>query len=145
MMSKFLLPVLLALLLSACATEFKSYESKNNAFEGAGGTKVVVDGMDVWDNGEPPRKFKILGIIEDERPGGPIYMAQLRGDIVKKARQAGGDAVIQLGSQSQINGYYSAGTATATGTGNSATATGTTATFAVRRNTSKFLVVKFLD
>ena len=144
-LNELFLVTLSAMLLTACATEFKTFEAKNNAFEGVSGTKVVVDGMDVWDNGEPPRKFKILGFIEDERPGGPIYMAQLRGDVVKKARQAGGDAVVQAVSQSQINGYYSSGAGTATSKGNTTTATGFNSTVAVRRNTSKFAVIKFLE
>jgi hypothetical protein len=144
-LSKLLLATLLAMLLTACATEFKVFEAKNNVFEGAGGTKVVVDGMDVWDNGEPPKKFKILGFVEDERPGGPIYMAQLRGDVVRKARQAGGDAVIQVGSQSQISGYYSSGAGTATSVGDTTTATGFNSTVAIRRSTSKFAVIKYLE
>jgi hypothetical protein len=43
--------------------------------QGHGGTRKVVDGMDVWTHGDPPRPFKLLGIIEDERPGGMIPMA----------------------------------------------------------------------
>lgn len=62
--------VLASSLLAGCATtEYKAYEGKGNVIDGKGGTKVVVDGMEIWDNGEPPRKFKILG-IDDQRPGG---------------------------------------------------------------------------
>ena len=64
--------------------------------QGVGGTKVIVEGMEFWDNGEPPRKYMVLGIIEDERPGGPISMANLKGDVVQKAKEVAGDAVIQL-------------------------------------------------
>ena len=66
------------------------------------------DGMEIWDNGDPPQKFKVLGIIDDERLEGVIPMSQLRGDMAKKAREAGRDAVVQLSSQSQIAGYYTA-------------------------------------
>jgi len=39
--------------LGACAnTEFKPFDAKDNVFQGRGGTKVVVDGMEIWDNGE---------------------------------------------------------------------------------------------
>lgn len=131
---------------AGCAhTEYQSFESKTNIFEGNGGTKAVVDGMELWDNGEPPRKFKVLGIIEDERPGGLIPMAQLRSDMVKKAREAGGDALIQLGSQSQIAGYYSNGSASAYGYGNSVNAYGSSTTMAVRRNMAKFAVIKYIE
>lgn len=133
-------------LMAGCATtEYKSFEGKTDVFEGKGGTKVVVDGMEIWDNGEPPRKFKVLGIIDDERPGGIIPMSQLRSDMVKKAREAGGDAVVQLGSQSQIAGFYSSGSATAYSYGNSATAYGSSTTMPVRRNVAKFAVIKYVE
>lgn len=133
-------------ILVACAsTEYKTYEGRNNVVEGRGGTKVVVDGMEVWDNGEPPRKFRILGIIEDARPGGIIPMSQLRSDMVKKARESGGEAVVQLNSESQIASYYSTGSATAYGLGSSATGLGTSTTMVGRRNYAKFAVIKFVD
>lgn len=147
-MKKSLVVLLVALLvaLAACATtEFKPYEAKTNLFEGTGGTKVMVDGMEFWDNGDPPRKFKMLGIIDDERPGGVIPMSQLRSDIVKKAREAGGDAVVQLSYRSQIAGYVSSGSASAYSYGSSATAYGSASTVPVRRNLSKFAVIKYLD
>lgn len=138
--------VLAVLLVAGCATtEYKSFEGKTNVFEGKGGTKVIVDGMELWDNGEPPRKFKVLGIIDDERPGGLIPMAQLRSDMVEMAREAGGDALIQLGSQSQIAGYYTSGSASAYGYGNSATAYGSSTTMPVRRNVAKFAVIKYVE
>lgn len=133
-------------LMSGCATtEYKAFEGKVSVYEGKGGTKAVIDGMEVWDNGEPPRKFKVIGIIDDERPGGIIPMSQLRSDIVKKAREAGGDAVIQLGSQSQIAGFYTSGSATAYAYGNSASAYGSSTTMPVRRNMAKFTVIKYVE
>lgn len=144
-----LLALLAVLALSTfvgCATtEYKAYEAKNNIFEGRGGTKVIVDEMEFWDNGDPPRKFKVLGIIDDKRPAGVISMSQLQGDIVKKAREAGGDAVVQLGSQSQITGFYTSGSASAYSYGSSATAYGSSTTTSVRRNISKYAVIKYLD
>lgn len=144
-------PVALVMILAVsffagCATtEYKAFEGKGNVIDGKGGTKVVVDGMEIWDNGEPPRKFKLLGIIEDERPGGLIPMSQLRGDMVKKAREAGGDAIIQLNSQSQIAGYYTSGSASAYSYGNTATANGSSTTMPVRRNVAKYAVIKYFE
>jgi hypothetical protein len=60
------------------STDFQSWEGRNSVVEGHGGTRKVVDGMDVWTHGDPPRRFQVLGIIEDERPGGIIPMAQLK-------------------------------------------------------------------
>jgi hypothetical protein len=141
-----LLAALAFSLVAGCATtEYKSYEAKDNIFEGKGGTKVVVEGVDFWDNGDPPRKFKVLGIIDDQRPGGIIPMSQLRTDMVRKAREVGGDAVIQLGNQSQIAGYYTSGSASAYSYGSSATAYGSSTTMPVRRNVAKFAVIKYVD
>src|SRR5712692_1940434 len=84
----FLAVLMFSVVVGCATTEYKPYEAKNNVFEGKGGTKVIVDGMELWDNGDPPRKFKVLGIIDDQRPGGVIPMSQLRSDIVKKAREA---------------------------------------------------------
>ena len=140
------LAVLVLSLVGGCATtEYKPYQAKDNLFEGKGGTRVVVDGMEFWDNGEPPRKFKVLGIIDDQRPGGIIPMSQFRSDMVKKAREAGGDAVVQLGNQSQIAGYFTNGSASAYSYGGSATAYGSSTTMPVRRNVAKFAVIKYVD
>ena len=136
----------LLLAVVGCATiEFKPFEAKVNAFEGAGGTKVVIEGMEFWDNGEPPRKYMVLGIVDDERPGGPIPMASLKSDVVHKAKEVGGDAVIQLNSNSQLLGVYSSGSATAYSYGRSATAYGSSTAVPMRRNLSKFAVIKYLD
>jgi hypothetical protein len=144
-MKKIAVIALLVVLAGCASTEYKAYEGKGNVIEGTGGTKVVVDGMEIWDNGNPPRKFKVLGIIEDQRPGGILPMAQLRGDMVRKAKEAGGDAIIQLNSDSQIAGFYTTGSATATGYGNTATAYGSSTSMPVRRNMAKFAVIKYLD
>jgi hypothetical protein len=101
-----LLPLVTLLCVSCTSTDFQSWEGRNSVVEGRGGTRKVVDGMDVWTHGDPPRRFQVLGIIEDERPGGVILMAQLKHDIVDKARQSGGDAVIFVSSASQLAGYY---------------------------------------
>jgi hypothetical protein len=134
-----------AFLLVGCATtNFKVYEGPST-FEGKGGTKAMVEGMEIWDNGEPPRKFKVLGIVEDERPGGVIPMMRLRGDVVKKAKEVGADAVIQLSSRSQITGFHTTGSATAYGAGNTATAYGSSTSVPLRQNTAKFAVIKYVE
>jgi hypothetical protein len=138
--------LLAVFVLAGCAnTEYKTFEGRNTVIEGKGGTKVVVDEMEIWDNGEPPRKFKILGIIDDVRPGGVIPMSQLRADMVRKAREVGGDALVEIRSDSQIAGYYTSGSASAYAYGNSATAYGSATTMPVRRNVAKFAVIKFIE
>ena len=132
------------LLMAGCATTvFKPFEARINSFEGKGGTKTTVDGMDIWDNGDPPRRYKILGILEDERPNGPIAMASLMSDIVQKAKEAEGDAVIQISSESQLAGMYSTGSAFASGYGNSASAYGSSVAVPIGRRLTKFAVIRF--
>ena len=100
--------------------------------------------MDIWTFGDPPRRLQVLGITQDERPGGLIRMAQLKHDIVQKARQYAGDAVIFASSQSQLAGYYTAGSASAYGYGNSATAFGSSTTIPITRRSSTYVVIKYL-
>ena len=140
-----LLVTLTFLCASCTSTDFQSWEGRNSVVEGHGGTRKVVDGMDVWTHGDPPRRFKVLGIIEDERPGGIIPKAQLKHDIVQKARQNGGNAVIFVSTGSQLAGYYSAGSATAHGYGNSATAFGSSTTVPITRRSSTYVVIRYLD
>jgi hypothetical protein len=146
MFHRFAFVMVVALLCVGCAsTDFQSWEGRNSVVEGHGGTRKVVDGMDVWTHGDPPRRFKVLGIIEDERPGGMIPMAQLKHDIVQKARQNGGNAVIFVSSASQLAGYYTASSASAYGYGNSATAFGSSTTVPITRRSSTYVVIRYLD
>ena len=136
-----LVVVLLAVVAGCTSTEFKPYEARNNVFTGTGGSKTVVDGIDFWENGDPPRTFKILGVIDDDRPGGGIQGMMLEGAIAAKAKDAGGDAVILAGRDTYTNGYYTNGSATSYGS----TTYGNATTSAVRRKVSKYVVVKYLD
>lgn len=72
-------------------------------------------------------------------------MSQLRSDMVKKAREVGAEALIQLNSQSQIAGYYTSGSASASGYANKATAYGSSTTMPIRRNAAKFAVIKYIE
>lgn len=136
----------LACLVSACATtNFLPYEGQSEPLQGRGGTKQIIEGMEVWSNGEPPRKFKVIGVIEDTRPSGPLPMSSLATDVVAKARESGGDAVIKQSSQSQVTGYVTNGSASVYGSSNHARAYGTATTIPVGKNHAKFLVIKYAD
>jgi len=141
-----LAPLLAAvLILAGCSTtDFQSWEGRNSVIEGRGGTKKVVDGMDVWTNGDPPRRFRVLGVIDDDRLGGIIPMARLQHDIVKKAREQGGDAVILLSSSSRLIGYYTDTTENAQLYGNTAVGSGSSTTIPLTKRASKFVVIKYL-
>ncbi|MGZ4969198.1 MAG: hypothetical protein ACXV7H_06675 [Methylobacter sp.] len=135
------------LLLAGCAcvsTEYKAFQGvREGIIDGKGGSKVVVDGMEIWDSGEPPRKFKIMGFIDDNRGAGWMYThatSSVRDDIVEKAREAGGDAVIKMNTQSQLAEFYKAGGASVNVYGSyPSTVYGSS-----DRSLSKYAVIKYL-
>lgn len=143
--SKPILLIAVVLSCGSCSTDFQAWEGRNAVIEGHGGTRKVVDGVDIWTTGDPPRRFRIIGVIEDERPGGPLYMAQRKHEIAQKAREHGGNAVIMISSSSQLQGYETFGSANTQLYGHSATTFGSSTSVAIKRNSSKFLVIKYLD
>jgi len=92
---RFALSFVLLLLCVGCATEFQAWEGRNSVVEGQGGTKQVFDGMDLWTLGTPPRRFRVLGIIQEQ--GG------MNKGVTQKAREKGGDAIILLSRESQAS------------------------------------------
>ena len=102
---KFLMSALVlisASILNACSmyidTEYLPYEGKNQIAEGQGGTKKVIEGMDVWVTGEPPRSYKVLGVVNDSRVDHLLVTGAIMSDAVKEARSVGGDALILINS-----------------------------------------------
>jgi len=95
MQRKVIVVLLCSVLMASCGTlfVFKPFEGNGSLIEGKGGTKTVVDGMEIWDNGDPPRKFFILGYLEVKAQFGADFEFLSR--AVKTARQHGGDAVIR--------------------------------------------------
>ena len=136
----------LSIFLSGCAsTEYKPYEGRNIVYEGQGGTRTTIDGIDFWEYGDPPRKFTIMGVIEDERPGGYVPMAHLRDDIAQTAKAQGADAVLLLSSGSQFRGAITNTSAQTRFYGNTAFTTGSAVSMPVFRNNAQFLVIKYLE
>ena len=156
----------------AASADFVAYESKDSVREGTGGEKKTVDGVDFWANGAPPRKFQIIGFITDSRLKtgliGMMRMSGLESSIAKEAKKAGGDAVILTDASAETTGYVGAsqmnthvtsntsGNFNATTSGNTTNGTfggttntqassfGTHESFAVKKQHSKYAVVKYL-
>lgn len=79
----------LALLLAGCSsTEYYSYQGSGQLI-GQGGASMRMNNVDLWINGSPPRKFYILGYIQDVRPGGPGPMSMRNYRLTQKAHEAG--------------------------------------------------------
>jgi hypothetical protein len=116
---KFKVPQFVALVASSVLVSCASMVSNTKystfygpeSFQGTGGTKHTVDGVDIWDNGTPYGKFKILGIINDnvfENTGAEpntlnvlavasaVALARREHRLVVEAMNHGGDALVCL-------------------------------------------------
>lgn len=71
---------------------------------GEGGTKITKNGIDYWTSGAPPRRYQVMGLITDRRnedwDGGHAVGSPT---VARKAKEAGGDAVI-VESEGDIGG-----------------------------------------
>src|SRR6516164_11638312 len=91
--------------LAGCATsDFQPYEGRNNVNEGVGGTKVVVEGVEFWANGSPPRKYAILGVVKSEVGAGWGDEAIIRSEVASRVKQVDGDAAIQIDNNTTFLG-----------------------------------------
>ena len=92
-----------ALLVDGCSTpKFSEYHG-SEMFQGKGGALHSVDGIDFWEHGDPARKYKILGAIENS-PKHRLPLGRLsrlvpnpgnrESAIAKVAHKQGGDAVV---------------------------------------------------
>lgn len=102
---RFIISLLLASILAGCATvDFQPYEGKNNLSEGEGGTKVIVDGVDFWANGSPPRKYSIVGMVVSEIGSGIGDEALIRSAVASEVKKQGGNAAVQVNNNSSFAG-----------------------------------------
>jgi len=79
-------------------TGFLTYDGWDSVQQGRGGEKKVVDGVDFWMSGSPPRRFKILGSIDGARRrgglAGMVSFSSPDDGVAKQTLAVGGDAVI---------------------------------------------------
>lgn len=96
--------VISIMLVTSCvSTKFTEYRG-SEVIEGKGGTIRVVDGIDFWENGEPDRKYRIIGVIDDSRGDGLISALSQDGAIAKLTRKRGGNAVILTDNTRELQG-----------------------------------------
>ena len=63
-----------------------------------------VDGIDFWENGDPNKKYEILGVIDDNRGDGIFTHLGRDSAIAKVAHEKGGNAVILMHSDRVLSG-----------------------------------------
>jgi len=129
-------------------TQLLTYDGPDAIKQGHGGEKKVVDGVDFWLSGSPPRRFQVLGSIEDERHKtglfGALSMSGLENDIARQARSAGGDAVILTDAHDNLQGYVGTGFGSAYGSRYGAFGSVSTFSRPVESHSSRYVVVKYL-
>ncbi len=139
--------LLVALLLasvpaSALHIRYQAYEGPVQPIQGAGGTKIVVDGVDYWTTGTPPRAYIVIGIIDDRRRTGLITKDAIGSRaIAAKVREVGGDAAVVMDQHDNVTGFV--GGTQVFGSGSYAFATHSS--LAVTEALTRFAVVKYAD
>lgn len=139
-----LLASALVLPLGGCSTaQYQPAGGKPQVAQGKGGLLRVQDGMEVWDADGPPRRYEVIGRIDDERTRGALPRPQWGSAVVKLAREAGGSALIELRRDAQGAGYKLLGTGAATE--NQGPALGQAPAVPLTRQAAAYLVIRYLD
>jgi hypothetical protein len=88
--------------LAGAKIDFALYEGPPRIMQGDGGTKITKNGIDYWTTGTPPRRYQVIGFVQDKRDelldsGHAIGSPNIAG----KVKRAGGDAVV-VESQDEV-------------------------------------------
>lgn len=96
-----------ATLLAGCTTaEYTVFEYRNGSkiIDGEGGSKRVVDGVEIWDAGDPPHRYRIMGMLRvSDYDMATVNGTMLRA-IAQQVRRTGGSAAILLTSNGGMRG-----------------------------------------
>lgn len=134
----------MVLTVAACSTaQYQPAGGKPQVAQGKGGLLRVQDGMEVWDADGPPRRYEVVGRIDDERTGGALERPAWGSSVVKLAREAGGSALIELRRDAQGAGYKLLGTGAASE--NQGPALGQAPAVPLTRRAAAYLVIRYLD
>lgn len=95
--------------LAACVAPIQRYEGTPEVRYGTGGAREVVDGVDVWTHGEPPRAYERIGYTSVESPEGWIGNRILLSRIAGRVREAGGDAALLGEARTRLESLHKAG------------------------------------
>lgn len=95
------------LLLAGCAnTTYIPVENGTRTL-GKGAVLRKVDGIDIWTDGQPPRPYKIVGVIHDRRSS--LRKGDLLKDVAKSAKKMKGDAVLEYQAYGATSGGVTSG------------------------------------
>jgi hypothetical protein len=131
-----LISIGIAFLLVACSTDFQRWEGPPIVREGNGGTRKNIHGMDVWMNGTPPMRYRVIGFIQTDET--------IDRGCIKTARREGGDALILISRRSDFAGIVGSSSASVTAYGNMATGYGNSFSAPVYRTSQLLAVIKYV-
>jgi hypothetical protein len=134
----------IVLVFSACVSTNYSAYSGSRVLKGQGGANRNVDGIDFWVFGTPNRPYRVIGYIEDNRPGGAISMAGRNKGVAAQARAAGADCIIINSDNKEFMGIVSNGFVNGWAYGTSFGANGFGMTVPVLRRNSTYLAIKYI-
>lgn len=94
-------------LLGGCTqTHYYPYVGANTQVGKGGGGERVINGIEVWSDGLPTRRYTIIGVIHDHRSG--ILRFSLLKDVTRQARKIGGQGVIEYHAYSTALSSFAA-------------------------------------
>lgn len=139
-MRKYVLVFAAAAVLAGCSTtNYQAYEGRTaQIIEGQGGTKQVIDGYDIWDNGDPPRRYQVLGVATVEDFDNVFGNSRMRSAIADQIKAAKGDAAI-------VQDGWTQGQSIGTGVGFAGGTVVTTTGQNMGRKQIRYRIIKYLD
>jgi hypothetical protein len=126
MKTNFILLLIFIFTFGCANTRYTEYRG-DGIIQGKGGSVRTVSGVEIWENGEPNRKYKIIGFAQDNRGEGPIANAVWDSAITKLVKQKSGDAVVFVSTTKVLSGIILDNGVIQ------------------HRNESKILIIKYLD
>jgi hypothetical protein len=109
---------LAAALTAACATiGFQPYADSGKVYEGSGGVKLEVDGVEIWSEGTPPRSYSVVGVVAQQGSGVTGDETALRAAVARTVKERGADAAIQVHGNFSFKGVVQPAQDISAGTG----------------------------
>ena len=108
-MKKLILILMLGSLFTGCARVKYTNWRGDNVFQGDGGSVEIVNEVEIWENGAPNAKYKIVGVIDYKGRDALIQNKLKHGRLTKKALEYGADGLILMNDELLDAGTYTQG------------------------------------
>lgn len=93
----------LILLATSCANIKYSEYRGHEPVVGKGGSVRTVLGIDFWTDGDPNRRYQVIGSMEYQRKEG-MFGGDTDKDLAKAVKEQGGDALIWVQAGHEVTG-----------------------------------------